>query len=297
MIEQTSAKLLHELELGLERLKAQEQDPLDKLSQSLKQVRDALIKLRKLVELHPFKQKENEIHFFKYTKPAFYCHQIYCTEMYTIETGLPFGEVDKQLEFLEGELTYIDRYFKKYAFQYQYYRLDAGDLDSLYFIRGVEVQSILLPNVPEPDRQFSTSCDYLFSKFKAFDMLKSWLLEKQTYLKSNPAAAFTDIFSPSADQMRWTGDTINLAELGYGLYCTGQLNNGTAGIGQIFRWLEEKLQVSIGIPAKRFAEIRGRKRLSQTRYLDDMKEGLLKKMERDDGYSPDRVNRKGRELD
>lgn len=297
MIEQTSAKLLRELELGLERLSTQEHDPLEKLVQSLKLVKDALDKLKKIIQLHPFQDKKNEITFFKYTKPSFYCHQVYCTEMYTIETGLPFGDIDKQLLFLEGELTYIERYFKKYAFQYQYYKLDANDLDSLYFIRAVKVESILLPNVPEPDQVFSTSCDYLFAKFRAFELLKFWLLEKQAYLKSNPAAPFTGLTSASAEQMRWTGDTVNLAELGYGLYCTGQLNNGTAGISQIFRWLEEKLQVNIGIPAKRFAAIRGRKRLSQTKYMDEMKDAILKKIEKDDGYSPNQVNRRGRELE
>lgn len=297
MIEQTSAKLLRELELSLNRLKVQEQEPLEKLVQSLKQVKDSIEKLRSIVELHPFRDKDSEINFFKYTKPAFFCHQIYCAEMYTIETGLPFGDIDKQLLFLEGELMYIERYFKKYAFQYQYYKLDAKDLDTLYFLRGIEVQSIILPNASQSDELFSTSCDYLFAKFKAFELLKSWLLEKQVYLKSNPAAPFTDLTSPSAEHMRWTGDTVNLAELGYGLYCTGQLNNGTAGISQIFRWLEEKLQVNIGIPAKRFAAIRGRKRLSQTKYMDEMKDSILKKIEKDDGYSPNQVNRRGRELD
>jgi len=168
MINQTSAKLLHELELGLERLKAQQQDPLERLVQSLKQVNDSLEKLRTLVQLHSFSDKESEILFFKCTKPAFYCHKIYCTEMYTIETGLPFGDIDKQLSFLEGELTYIERYFKKYAFQYQYFKLDANDLDNLYFLRGVEAQSIILPNAKQSDQLFTTNCDYLFAKFKAF---------------------------------------------------------------------------------------------------------------------------------
>src|SRR5690606_9607449 len=95
MIDQTSAKLLRELELGLERLKAQQQDPLERLVQSLKQVNDSLERLRTLVQLHSFSDKESEILFFKYTKPAFYCHKIYCTEIYTIEIGLPFGDMDK----------------------------------------------------------------------------------------------------------------------------------------------------------------------------------------------------------
>jgi len=285
MIQEMSSKLLQELELGLERFTAQVSDPLERLVQSLKLIRDSLHKLKQLMETYPFDTKEEEIYFFKCIKPAFYCHQIYCTEMYTIETGFPFGDVGKQLVFLESELTYLDRYFKKHAFLYQYYKLGAGDLDSLYFVRGVAVQTILLPNVPELDPAFSTSCDYLFSKFKAFDLLKAWLQEKQLYLNGNSENPITDFNAPAKNDLHWTGDTINLAELGYGLFHSGQINNGTAGISQIFRWLEERLKVNIGIPAKRFAEIRGRKRVSRTRFMDDMKEALIRKMEQDESHN------------
>jgi hypothetical protein len=296
MIKETSAKLLRELELALDRLTAQERDPLERLVQSLKLVREALQKLKQVVLQNPFNEAFPEAYFFKYIKPAFYCQQIYCTEMYTIETGLPFGDSIKQVSFLESEVSYLDRYLNKYAFLYQYFKLDAKDLDNLYFVRGVSVQSILLPQVPEPDPNFSTSCDYLFSKFRAYDMLKAWLLEKLLYLKGNPNQPISNLNTLKTEDLFWTGDAINLAELGYGLYHSGQLNNGTAGIGQIFRWLEEKLKITIGVPAKRFAEIRGRKRLSRTKFIDELKDGIIRKLDQEENLA-NKGNRQKRDKD
>ncbi len=86
--------------------------------------------------------------------------------------------------------------------------------------------------------------------------------------------------------MRWTGDTIYLAELGYGIYLTRQLNGGTATLTDIFQWLEESLNVTIGKPSKRLAELKARKRLSQTKYTDEMKDSIRNKIERDDEYRP-----------
>jgi len=286
MIKETSVRLLRELELGLERLLVQVNDPLERLVQSLKLVQDALKKLKQLFLSNPFPSPDLEAYFFKYIKPAFYCWKIYSTEMYTIETGLPFGDTEKQISFLEDELTYIERYLKKYNFQYEYYKLNGSDLDGLYFIRGVEVQSILLPNIPDLDKEFSTSCDYLFSKFKAFDMLKDWLNQKVAYLRTNPSSLLTSTSTSTTDIMSWTGDGVNLAELGYALYFTKQLNNGTTSIAQIFRWLEQVLNVTIGIPAKRFAEIRGRKRLSRTRFIDEMRDSIINKLDQEDYHNP-----------
>ena len=290
MIKQTSEKLLRETEFELEQYKVQLSDPLERLEQSLILIRNVLNKLKQIVLAHPFVDEQEEVYFFKKIKPAFYCYGIYATEMYTIETSIPSGDREKQVSFLEEEVIYVERYLSKYAFQYQYYRLNAKDLDHLYFLRGVQIQSTLMPNVPDLDPDFSTTCDYIFSKFKALDMVKEWLNERIAYAKGIDSVSFPSHIESDKEGLSWTGDTINLAELGYGLYHSGQLNNGTAGIGQIFRWLEDMLKVKIGVPAKRFAEIRARKRLSRTKFLDDMKNNIIRKMDQEDGFNPGNDN-------
>jgi hypothetical protein len=286
MIQEISNRLLRQLENDLEQTCAQIKDPLQRLTAVLKLIREALKRLRVHVSDLKFKDKAEEIPIFKYIKPSFYQWQIYYTELYNIETNLPHGDAEKQTAFLEQELFYFERFFRQYAFLCQYFRLNATELDNLYFVRGAEMQSILLPEVPDLDPEFSTSCDYLFSQFRAFEALKDWVLERLLLLKKkniDPQALSGNIH---AGDMNWTGDTIDLAEVGLGLYHTGKLNNGTAGLGEIFRWLEEKFNVNIGVPAKRFAELRKRKRLSRTRYLNEMRDSLNLKMENEDEYVP-----------
>jgi hypothetical protein len=286
MIKELSNRLSKQLEQDLEEVVFQVKDPLQRLTTALKLIRDALKKFRVYLAQYPFKSKADEIPIFKYTKPSFYQWQIYYTELYNIETGLPFGDTEKQVVYLEQELHYIERFFRQYAFLYQYYKVGADELDTLYFVRGGEAQSVLLPNVPDLDPEFSTSCDYLFSKFKAFEGLKEWVTERLLFLKVNPLTPYQPGSDPG--EMNWTGDTINLAEVGIGFFNTGQVRNGTASLSEIFRWLEVKFQVSIGVPSKRLAELRRRKRLSRTKYLDEMKESIIHKLDKDDEHNPDK---------
>ncbi|HWY37594.1 MAG TPA: RteC domain-containing protein [Bacteroidia bacterium] len=274
------------MEEDLEQACFQIKDPFQRWTATLKLTRDALKRLRAHVNDLKFKDKSEEIPIFKHIKPSFYQWQIYYTELYNTETNLPHGDAEKQAAFLEQELLYIERFFRQYAFLYQYYKLNATELDNLYFVRGAEIQSILLPEVPDLDPEFSTSCDYLFSKFKAFEALKDWLQERLLLLRKKNIDPQTLSGNLYAGDMKWTGDTIDLAEVGLGFYHTGKLNNGTAGLGEIFRWLEETFHVNIGVPAKRFAELRKRKRLSRTRFLNEMRDSLTLKMESEDEYIP-----------
>jgi hypothetical protein len=286
MIQEISNRLLKQLENDLEQTCSQVKDPLQRLAAVLKLIREALKRLRAHVNDLKFKDKSEEIPIFKYIKPSFYQWQIYYTELYNLETNLPHGDAEKQGSFLEQELLYIERFFRQYAFLYQYYKLNAMELDSLYFVRGADMQSVLLPEVPDLDPEFSTSCDYLFSKFRAFEALKDWVLQRLLLLKKKNIDPQLLAGSLQVGDMNWTGDTIDLAEVGLGFYHTGKLNNGTAGLGEIFRWLEETFHVNIGVPAKRFAELRKRKRLSRTRYLNEMRDSLNLKMENEDEYIP-----------
>lgn len=286
MLQEHVSQLQRQLVADLEQLSFSSNQPLDKLTGALRLIRQSLNKLKKDIEVHPFKNAQDQIEFFKYVKPSFYQWQIYYTELYTIETGFPIADTEKQTAYLAQELRYIERFFQQHAFLYQYFKLDANELDNLYFIRGEDIESVLLSNVPEVNPGFATSGDYLFSKFMAFEKLKGWLIERMLYLKGNPGNPLQIGSEP--DDLKWTGDTINLAEIGIGIYQTKQMNNGTATLGQIFRWLEEKLQVKIGIPSKRLSELRRRKRLSRTQYLDEMKENIIQKLDKEDEFDPNR---------
>lgn len=279
-----------QLEKELEHLANNEKDSLRKFINASKLITEALKEVRIRISDNAFKTQTEEIEFFKIIKPNIYRWKIFYAELFTIEDNLPPRDADKQISYLEQELLFIERFFQQYQFQYQYYKLNAEELDTLYFIRGGELQSVLLPNVPELDPNFSTSCDYLFSKIKAHELLKEWIHVRIAQLKKIFISG--ENLTQASTDLQWTGDTINLVEIGYGLYHTGQLNNGTAKVGEIFRWLEEKFSISIGIPAKRFAEIRNRKRLSRTNYIDEMKDAIINKLDKEDEYFPSNGDRR-----
>lgn len=281
MLQEFSNKLLRQLEDELGRVSAQVNDPFEKMRTALKLIRQAMEKLRTVVLENAFASDAEEIHFFKTIKPAFYKWRIYHAELYQIELNVPIGDAESQQVYFESELKAIERFLMLHPFQYQYYRMHLNELDRYYFLRKGENPEHMLPDLPEPEPQFSTPGDYLFSKLRAYDLLKDWLAERIVFLRKNPMVSYS--LMEGSTELRWTGDKVKLAELGYALQLSGELNNGQAGINQIFRWLEEHLSVTIGVPAKRFSEIKSRKRLSRTQFMDELKDGLIRKMDGEDG--------------
>lgn len=263
------------------------QSPVPRMKDALTCVTKYMDMLKNHVTNHPFTENGEEVAFFKHTKPRFYRWHIYHHELATLETGMPHGGRGHQSEYLKRELSHIERFFRQYQFQYQYYTIGASDLDTLYFTRGMEKGSPLLPPGPDPETQFSTKADYLFAKFSAYELLRDWILDRKTLLKNGPIRAREMSSGRKMGEIHWTGDTIHLAELGYGVYLTRQLNGGTATLNEIFQWLEKNLHVTIGKPSKRFAEIKARKRLSPTKYTDEMQDAIRNKITRDDEYHPE----------
>lgn len=265
----------------LEGVSFRELSPIDRLTLTLGPVDRALKRLRHLVSERPFASPAEEILFFKSVKPKFYCWKVFAFERYWAEQSIPRGDAALQRAWLEGELAQVERFFHQHEFHYRYYLLGGSELDELYFLRGrQEGGSRLLPNVPEPDPEFSTGTDYLFAKFMAMEMMGDWLRERLGYLSDG--RALSGMERQPAGELQWTGESINLAELAYGVFLTGQLNHGRASIGEVFRWLEEKLGVALGVPSKRMGEIRRRKAVSFTKFLDEMRKAIHGKLDDED---------------
>ena len=260
---------------------------MERMAGAVKTVRDTLAEMRQFVLSYVFSDKAEEVWFFKVAKPRCYALLIHSVAQFNLEHHRPVATREELRDYYLEELEAIRRFFKQYAFLYAYFRQGMTEMDHLYFIRGESVQTLLLPEVPEPDPVFATSADYLFSKFMALDRQQEWLVTEIALLEPEGATA-----AKKARSLRWTGESINLVELGYGLYESGQFKDGKAGVGEIFSWLEENLSVSIGIPARRFVEISRRKRLSRTKFLDALRDAVNKKADEGDAYVPGKGNRK-----
>lgn len=74
--------------------------------------------------------------------------------------------------------------------------------------------------------------------------------------------------------------------MAYGIYQTAQVNNGKIGLAELVRKFEKVFNVNIGRPYRRFSEIKQRKRLSRTKYLDEMVKSINKKIDDEDAFRP-----------
>lgn len=251
--------------------------PIRKLSGALQVLRDTMITIKNYLAENPFTDESSEIDFFKHPKPRFVSHQFYLIDYTLIQMQRPALTDPALLAFYENELRTVLAFFHQYKFLYQYYLMDATDLDRQLFLRSAGPLDLLLPVVPDPDPAFTTNGDYLFARFIANERLRDFLIEEIDRLRA-PNTSDT-----SAVKITWTGDAINLAELAYGLWLTGQLNNGNASVTQITTYLEKCFNATIGKPHRRWEAIAARKRISLTSFLDKMRDAIRKRWDDENG--------------
>jgi hypothetical protein len=264
--------------------------PLKKLSDSLFIIYNALADLKALLTEIPFNNSSDEIRFFKQVKPKFYRWYICKMEIYNIQAAVPVGTDDMIRDYYMKELTLIKRNFNQQPFEFQYYLLGETYKDEEYFLTK---NTVLFPagtGLQAFDPNFTTSQDYNFSKFMAFEMLQQMLIHRIKLLYRNPDShLLTELLA--GQKRNWCGEKIELVELAYGIYYSGRMGNGKAAITDIIAWLEESLQVDLSQAYRMYLDIRRRKVKSHTIFLDEMREAIHSHIENTNSYKPKLLKR------
>jgi len=266
-VEERYAAFLKEMDRIIE----ENPDGFDRLAAVIECVRKYLNALRDHLIKYGFKDDAEEIYCFKEAKPAFLSWYIYHTEWYHILRRVPAGDAGVTNAYFLDEIRSVDRYLGQVVFFCQYAKMKATELDGLCFIRGKSLDSIVLPELVEADPEFSTYADHTFAKIKAYGMLRDSLLEE---------VRLPDLGVNGVD-MRWTGDACNLVEVIYGIYDTQQINHGKVELQEIVTWVEQGLKVNLSRFYRRFTEIKERKMISPTKYLDAMRDAILRRIDDD----------------
>ena len=283
-----TTKLYSQMEAQLENINGSLKEAVQNLTESLYCITTTLALLKKFVREHPFEDSEAEIEFFKNIKPKFYCWYIYVVELHNILSALPVGTDQMIRDYYLNEMSVIKRFFTMHEFHYQYYLRDETANDEEYFLRK---NRVAFPPGYEPtsiDTDFSTNQDYIFSKFKAYEMLRSFIIRRLRLLYQNPDnVSIAQMLASKKHQ--WSGDKVELVEVAYGIYYTNRLNNGKAEIGDVIEWLEDSLQIELSQAYRMFLDIRRRKTLSYTKYLDEMREAIHKRINETNSYKPKNI--------
>lgn len=291
MLKQDTEALYADMLEQLDRINGSLKESVQNLTDSLFCITSTMGKLKRMVGQSTFGSQQEEIHFFKYTKPKFYCWYIYVVELHNILSAVPVGTDQMVRNYFMDELGMVNRCFNIYSFAYQYYLKDETSKDDEFFLCRNKSPFPAGQELVSPDVDFSTNQDYIFAKFRAYEMLRDFIIRRLRLLYQNPDNVFIAELLASRNRW-WSGDKVELIEIAYGIYYTQRINGGKAEIGDVVGWLEDSLHIDLSQAYRMFLDIRRRKTISYTKYLDEMREAIIKHIEESLKYRTDNKQRK-----
>lgn len=255
-------------------------DPIQRSESAINIIVNSIEKLKIIFEKEKNKSQEIEIAFFKNIKPKFTSKLIYYNAIFKIETKKPHGGERILKKYLNNELDKLKRYFDNNLDFYRYYRTGSNYLDTKYFTRGkFDIKMALDSFYFEADRTFSTSHDFKVAKIMAHDLIQVYLEDKLLMMENREPKEKSQV-NPKLKQ-NWTGSKVALIELLYALHTEGVFNNGASDLKDIAEYFENVFNIDLGQYHRAFLEIRMRKS-DQTKFLNTLKEKLVKRMENTD---------------
>jgi len=241
-------------------------------------IRAALDEVAGKVKTGKFAGFAAEALFNKTVYAELYAEYIYAAEVFNTEAARPVGSAKAIRNYYRGKVAALSLYFQQHNFLYEYWRKGLDELDGMLFVAGKTVEHLFLPESPEFYAADVPSAVYLFARFIAYDRLSAELRSK-----TDPQGLVSQ-----KSGLKWTGNKVGVAELAYGLYYTGQFNNGNADVTAIFEWLQSTLELDMGSVHRKFIDIRRRNTASPTKLLDRMREAILQRKDEDLKFKPNR---------
>lgn len=292
MIHEYGEKLFSQLDEALGLIDGAEQPMVVFRAQS-KLVTGALRELEGYRLEHPFDGLPSEVFYFKELLPRFMSLQLYFRYVYKLRVGLPMGNKKLQRKYYQAGLARISAFFSGNNFHYDYFNSGLTQLDVLFFTLSSDHEDVLQPVLADPFGE-GTLMGRLVSRFMALERFRNDLLAGLHGLEGTPVLSHrgVDAAGELVSGLRWTGEVIHLIELAHGVFLTGQVNSGEIGVVEFFRRLGEFFGVNLRVPKRGFDDLKSRKTMSRTFFLDRMRQELLRKMDEDDAYDPGKQLRK-----
>lgn len=229
-----------------------------------------LDELRGSLTKTPPKSLEDEITFFKFTKPQITAKLYFFIELRNILLRKIPMDNKSLLKFYKRELKKSIDYLKENQNFYQY--LSSGDtsLDHKLFTRNQPDLNLWFDsNYHSFDLNFSTPADNLVAKIYAKEQIIEQLNKEVEKLKNGK--------SSTSFSYKWTENKIDLVELIYAIHTKASINSGNIELSEIASIFSQIFNEDLGNIYRIYAEIKNRK--NPTRYLDQLKDKLLQKID------------------
>jgi hypothetical protein len=272
----TYTKFESSLNLQLKQQNIHEPKNTLQAEQAIKTVSNILIDLRKLVLQNGFIAQQQEIAFFKQTKPILLGHLIYFTHIHDFELKRQIMGNKDFKRYIRLKLDNFQKLFQENIDFISYMQNNSSHFDTTYFMRY---------NNPTPasntnydyylDPEFNTSHDHLLAMMNAHKLLVQHLLKAKQNEQENPN---DDIL------LYWTDSKAAFVEIVYALQVSGSINSGKADIKEVCNTLEKAFNYEVVDLYRAFNEFNNRK-IDRTKYLTHLTDRLTLKLDKIDIFN------------
>lgn len=281
MMKQFSNEIIFKINTEMETSCIDSDVSSDKAMYMINFIRPLFEELREFIHQYTFQGADEEIVFFKNTKPFILSKLMYFNDIYLLEIRKPNGSKEVLREYYKKKQSAITEFCNANLDFYQYYRSKATHLDKYYFLRNHENFKLCHNcGMFDKDPLFSTCCDHRVAKMLAYDMLEIYLQQRLQNIEKQEVIEYSRASLPD-NPFRWTAPKVAAIELGYSIYAAGVLNNGNADIKEIMTYIEASFKIDLGDYYRTYLAMRDRKR-DRTPFLNSLIQKLLRKMDEDD---------------
>jgi hypothetical protein len=203
--------------------------------------------------------------------------------VFELEKHKPLASADLQREYFENKLKEIDNYIQANLEFYTYYKTGRNNLDEVYFLRPkCNIQLALQSCVFDIDIKFRTSHDHKLARILANEMLLKYIQNALLVLDGKEPKSIYQVDTKL--NLTWVESKAALIELIYALICSGAFGNTTLDTKEIAACFEELFNIDLGDFYRTYHDIKARK-AGRTKFLDNLKESLIRKMDLSDDLS------------
>ncbi len=273
----------------IEKHKAQQQKTIyDKVSIKeikiqLLQTKDLLNELRVKVRETKFNNKEEEIIFFKYTKPEIYANFIVLSNQLDYLINRPNTTYSILKNYVLKELKKLENKKRKNKEFYKYYKQDSTYLDHIYFTRENQQLEIFTSDLlTHLDVEFYTSHDTLAAEVLAYDILTGFYKKEIQKIEKLESGLFEENSKVVNNSFEWTTNKTDLVELIYSLKVSGAINYGNISTKEMVEMFSSFFNIELPNFYKTYTEIKSRNK-ERTKFLNKLADNLQEKLDYDDG--------------
>lgn len=269
-----AASLMADLEQQLQNIKSENNSIIKQSELSVIATVKAIEKLKTHFNTNCFENKTDEIEFFKTIKPHFAAKLIFFNEVYNLEITKPNDAKKAIKKHYTIYLQKLKRFHKENIEFYKYYKSGNCSLDKKYFLRGKHDIKLTLDSFYfQSDFNFATSHDYKVAQILANDKLVSYVNTNLILLKKA---------TPIPKKLTWSASKAALVELLYALDSVGAFNNGNSSLNETATAIQSFFNIELGQFNRTFLEIKTRKTIEKTHFINTLKESLIQRIEKTD---------------